>query len=59
MLRNVAAFEFRYQVRSPVFWIGCLLFFMLTFASVVIDTGSRPEAGLKRLATGLGGALDL
>lgn len=44
MLRNVAAFEFRYQVRSPVFAIGCLLFFMLTFASVVIDTiqiGSR------------------
>jgi aminopeptidase N len=38
MLRHVALFEFRYQVRSPVFWVGSLLFFLLTFGSVVVDT---------------------
>jgi ABC-2 type transport system permease protein len=37
MLRHVAAFEWRYQVRSPVFWVGCLIFFLLTFGSVTVD----------------------
>lgn len=44
MLRHIAAFEWRYQVKSPVFWIGCVIFFLLTFASVTIDQvqiGSR------------------
>jgi aminopeptidase N len=44
MLRHVAAFEWRYQVRSPVFWVGCLIFFLLTFGSVTVDQiqiGSR------------------
>jgi ABC-2 type transport system permease protein len=44
MLRHVARFEWRYQVRSPVFWVGCLLFFLLTFGSVVVNEiqiGSR------------------
>ncbi|HSG65641.1 MAG TPA: aminopeptidase, partial [Gammaproteobacteria bacterium] len=44
MFRNVAAFEFRYQLKSPVFWIGCLIFFLLTFGSITVDQiqiGSR------------------
>ncbi|HET7528170.1 MAG TPA: ABC transporter permease subunit, partial [Burkholderiaceae bacterium] len=44
MLRHIAAFEWRYQVSSPVFWIGGLIFFLLTFGSVTVDQvqiGSR------------------
>jgi ABC-2 type transport system permease protein len=44
MLRAVAAFELRYQLRSPVFWVGCLIFFLLTFGSITVDQvqiGSR------------------
>jgi len=37
MLQHVAAFEWRYQVKSPVFWVGCLIFFLLTFGSVTVD----------------------
>jgi aminopeptidase N len=61
VLRHVAAFEFRYQLKSPVFWVGCLLFFALTYGSVVVDTiqiGSRgnvnvnsPYAILQTLVT--------
>jgi hypothetical protein len=44
MARHVAAFEWRYQVKSPAFWVGSLLFFLLTYGSVVFDQiqiGSR------------------
>ncbi len=37
MFGQVAAFEFRYQVRQPVFWVVATLFFLLTFGSVTID----------------------
>lgn len=37
MMRHIAAFEWRYQVKSPVFWVGSLLFFLLTFGSVTVD----------------------
>lgn len=37
MLRHVAAFEWRYQARSPVFWVGSLIFFLLAFGSVTVD----------------------
>ena len=37
MLRAIAAFELRYQLRSPVFWVGCLIFFLLTFGSITVD----------------------
>ena len=37
MLAHVAAFEWRYQLRSPVFWVGCLLFFLLTFGATTIE----------------------
>jgi len=44
MLSSIAAFEWRYQVKSPVFWVGCVMFFLLTFGSVTVDQiqlGSR------------------
>ncbi len=44
MLASIAAFEWRYQLKSPVFWVGCLLFFLLTFGATTVDTiqiGSR------------------
>ncbi len=44
MFTSIAAFEWRYQVKSPVFWVGCLIFFLLTFGSVTVDQiqiGSR------------------
>jgi ABC-2 type transport system permease protein len=44
MLRAIAAFEARYQLRSPLFAIGFALFFLLAFGSVTVDTiqiGSR------------------
>lgn len=37
MLSKIAGFELRYQLRSPLFMIGCALFFLFTFGSVVID----------------------
>ena len=37
MLARIAAFELRYQVRSPLFIVACALFFLLSFGSVTID----------------------
>jgi hypothetical protein len=37
MFAPVAWFEFRYQLRSPVFWVGCAIFFLLTFGAVTVD----------------------
>jgi len=37
MFGKVASFEFRYQIRNPVFWVAAGIFFLLTFGSVVID----------------------
>jgi ABC-type transport system involved in multi-copper enzyme maturation permease subunit len=34
MFARVAAFEFRYQLRSPVFWAVIVLFFLLTFGAM-------------------------
>ena len=61
MLTRIAAFELRYQLRSPLFFISFAIFFLLTFGSVVIDQiqiGSRgnvnvnsPYAILETLAT--------
>lgn len=44
MIGHVAAFELRQQLRSPVFWVGCAIFFLLSFGAVTIDqiqVGSR------------------
>ncbi|HEY8571520.1 ABC transporter permease/M1 family aminopeptidase [Phenylobacterium sp.] len=37
MFGKIAAFELRYQVRQPVFWVAALIFFLLVFGSVTID----------------------
>ena len=37
MLRHVAGFELRYQLKSPAFWITSLIFFLLTFSLVGAD----------------------
>jgi ABC-2 type transport system permease protein len=43
MFFKVAAFEFRYQLRQPIFWIGAFMFVLLSFglmASSSIQIGS-------------------
>ena len=37
MFRHIVGFEWRYQVRSPVFWVGCLIFFLLAFGATASD----------------------
>jgi ABC-2 type transport system permease protein len=37
MFGKIASFEFRYQLKNPVFWVAAGLFFLLTWASVVVD----------------------
>ncbi|MCX8498806.1 MAG: aminopeptidase, partial [Caulobacteraceae bacterium] len=37
MFGKIAAFEFRYQLRQPLFWVVFTFFFLLTFGSVTID----------------------
>jgi ABC-type transport system involved in multi-copper enzyme maturation permease subunit len=37
MLRHVAGFELRYQLRSPGFWITFLVFFLMAFAAAASD----------------------
>ncbi len=44
MFSAVAAFELRYQLRSPVFLVSCALFFLLAFGATTVDEiqiGSR------------------
>ena len=37
MLTHIAAFEARYQLRSPLFAVAFALFFLLTFGAVTMD----------------------
>jgi ABC-2 type transport system permease protein len=37
MFGHIVAFEWRHQVRSPVFWVGCLIFFLLAFGATSSD----------------------
>ncbi|WP_293676991.1 M1 family aminopeptidase [uncultured Phenylobacterium sp.] len=37
MVGKIAAFELRYQLRQPIFWISALIFFALVFGAVGID----------------------
>lgn len=44
MFFRIAAFELRYQLRSPVFWVGALLFFLMAFGATTsenIQIGAR------------------
>ena len=34
MFRKIAAFELRYQLTSPVFWVAFGIFFLLSFAAI-------------------------
>ncbi len=37
MFLSIAGFEFRYQLRQPLFWIAFTLFFLLTFGATTLD----------------------
>ncbi len=37
MFGKIAAFEFSYQLKNPVFWIVSVIFFLLTFGAVAAD----------------------
>ena len=45
MFGKIAAFELRYQLKSPVLWIVFLLFFLLTFFAVASDNVSIGGGG--------------
>ena len=45
MFRHIAAFEWRYQLKSPVFWVGCLIFFLMAFGATASDFVSIGSAG--------------
>ncbi|MFT3913782.1 MAG: hypothetical protein QM704_06640 [Anaeromyxobacteraceae bacterium] len=49
MLARVAAFEIRFLVRSPLFWIASAIFFLLSFASVAVEGVSIGGRGLTHL----------
>ncbi len=34
MFFKIAGFELRYQLRQPIFWVGLILFVLLSFGSV-------------------------
>lgn len=37
MFGKIAAFELRYQLRNPVFWVAAVIFFLLTFGAATSD----------------------
>jgi ABC-type transport system involved in multi-copper enzyme maturation permease subunit len=45
MFSKIAAFEARYQFRSPLFWVTFALFFLLTFAATTVDQIQIGSAG--------------
>jgi aminopeptidase N len=45
MFAKIAAFELRYQLKNPVFWVSAGLFFLFTFLSVVSDNVHIGAAG--------------
>ena len=38
MFFKIAGFELRYQLRQPIFWVGMILFALLSFGSVASDS---------------------
>ena len=38
MLARIAAFEFRYQLKNPVFWVTAGIFFLFSYGFVASDT---------------------
>ena len=45
MFAKIAGFEFRYQMRSPVFWVSGIVFFLLTFAATTVSQVTIGSAG--------------
>lgn len=45
MFRKIAAFELRYQLSSPVFWVAFGIFFLLTFGATVVPYIQIGSAG--------------
>lgn len=37
MFASIARFEWRYQLRNPVFWVVSILFFLLTFGAATVE----------------------
>ena len=37
MFGQIAAFELRYQLRQPVFWVAAAFFFLIVFGSMTVD----------------------
>ncbi|MCA3735155.1 MAG: aminopeptidase [Phenylobacterium sp.] len=37
MFGKIAAFELRYQIRQPVFWVATAFFFLMVFGSMTVD----------------------
>ncbi|WP_296594818.1 M1 family aminopeptidase [Phenylobacterium sp.] len=45
MFGQIAAFELRYQLRQPIFWISAFIFFLMPFVAVVTDNLNIGAAG--------------
>lgn len=45
MLGKIAAFEFRYQLRQPAFWVITLLFALISFGLVALSENVKLTAG--------------
>jgi ABC-type transport system involved in multi-copper enzyme maturation permease subunit len=45
MLAKIAAFEFRYQLKNPVFWVTAGIFFLLTFGAMTVDQIQMGDGG--------------
>jgi hypothetical protein len=37
MFGKIAAFEFRYQLKNPVFWVTSAIFFLMTFGATTVE----------------------
>jgi ABC-2 type transport system permease protein len=38
MFAKIASFEFRYQLKNPVFWVTAIVFFLLTFSATTVES---------------------
>jgi ABC-type transport system involved in multi-copper enzyme maturation permease subunit len=45
MFRSIAAFELRYQLKSPAFWVTFVIFLLLTFAATASENVSIGSGG--------------
>jgi hypothetical protein len=45
MFASIARFEFRYQLRNPVFWVAFAMFFLFAFGSIASDNIQIGDGG--------------